>query len=453
MNNKYLRELPKSLLIGIGIFIIMILMRVLNGESIKYDEYLMYSLLYTLLYSVCLHMANAVLFIYLDKCFIAQRFSLRRIIIGFLSSFILSILVIFCLRIFEDVVIEKQSFDAFLEQEKASNYIVASVFTLIIILIVHLVYFYKEFQENKVKEQKIIAGTANAKFVSLKNQIDPHFLFNSLNVLSSLIEENPENAQKFTTSLSKIYRYVLEQKDKELILLNEELNFAKTYMNLLKMRFENSLIYEINEEEIASCLAITLTEAKVVPLSLQLLLENTVKHNLISENKPLQIKIYIDKNYLCIENNLQKKEGLNDRQGVGLQNIINRYAIITKRKVLIEQTEKTYIVKIPILTKQISIMETQNNYTENNAYYRAKKRVEELKGFYGNLTAYCTVIPILAFINFTTDSRFLWFFFPMLGWGMGLTFHGLSVFGYSKSWEEKKINEIMNKETQTNQYL
>ncbi len=271
--------------------------------------------------------------------------------------------------------------------------------------------------------------------------------------MSSLIEENPENAQKFTTSLSKIYRYVLEQKDKELILLNEELNFAKTYMNLLKMRFENSLIYEINEEEIASCLAITLTEAKVVPLSLQLLLENTVKHNLISENKPLQIKIYIDKNYLCIENNLQKKEGLNDRQGVGLQNIINRYAIITKRKVLIEQTEKTYIVKIPILTKQISIMETQNNYTENNAYYRAKKRVEELKGFYGNLTAYCTVIPILAFINFTTDSRFLWFFFPMLGWGMGLTFHGLSVFGYSKSWEEKKINEIMNKETQTNQYL
>jgi LytS/YehU family sensor histidine kinase len=92
---------------------------------------------------------------------------------------------------------------------------------------------YKKLQENKFKEQKIIAGNASAQFETLKNQIDPHFLFNSLNVLSSLIEENPENAQKFTTSLSKIYRYVLDQKDKELVPLKEELNFAKTYMKLL----------------------------------------------------------------------------------------------------------------------------------------------------------------------------------------------------------------------------
>lgn len=446
MNNKYLRELPKSLLIGVAIFIIMILIRVLNGESIKYDDYLKYSLLYTLLYSVCLHMANTVLFIYLDKCFIAQRFSLRRIIIGFLSSFILSILVIFCLRIFEDVVMEKQSFDAFLQQEKASNYIVASVFTLIIILIVHLVYFYKEFQENKVKEQKIIAGTANAKFESLKNQIDPHFLFNSLNVLSSLIEENPENAQKFTTSLSKIYRYVLEQKDKELILLNEELNFAKTYMNLLKMRFENSLTYEILVEDIDP-------EAKVVPLSLQLLLENTVKHNIISEQKPLKILIYITSNYLCIQNDYQKKEILENRQGVGLQNIINRYGIITNRKVLVEKTENYFTVKIPILTKQISVMEMQEKYSENTAYYRAKKRVGELKGFYGNLISYCIIIPIIIIINLTTNPEFQWFWFPMLGWGMGVTFHALSVFGYSKSWEERKIKEIMNKSTNQKQYM
>ena len=85
------------------------------------------------------------------------------------------------------------------------------------------------------------------KFESLKNQIDPHFLFNSLNVLSSLIEENPENAQRFTTSLSKVYRYVLEQKDKELVSVTEELTFAKTYMNLLLMRFENSITFEIPE--------------------------------------------------------------------------------------------------------------------------------------------------------------------------------------------------------------
>lgn len=120
----------------------------------------------------------------------------------------------------------------------------------------YAIHFFKSYQENKVKEQKIIAGTASAKFESLKNQIDPHFLFNSLNVLSSLIEENPENAQKFTISLSKIYRYVLEQKDKELVSVEEELDFAKTYMNLLKMRFEISLFYELPP-------VITIPEAKV----------------------------------------------------------------------------------------------------------------------------------------------------------------------------------------------
>src|SRR5690606_17692569 len=235
-------------------------------------------------------------------------------------------------------------------------------------------------QENKVKVQKIIAGTASAKFESLKNQIDPHFLFNSLNVLSSLIEENPDNAQRFTTSLSKVYRYVLEQKDKELVSVAEELSFAKTYMNLLKMRFENSLFYEIPNE-------VTIPDAKVVPLSLQLLLENTVKHNVVSEQKPLYIRIFVDGDYLAIENDYQKKEVLQDRQGVGLQNIINRYAIITNRKVAIAQNDKTFTVRIPILTKQVTVMENTNEI-ESDKLSKIHKKVEEIKGFYGNLAAY-----------------------------------------------------------------
>lgn len=132
-------------------------------------------------------------------------------------------------------------------------------------LVFYLIYFYKALQEQKVKEQKIIAGTANAQFNALKNQLDPHFLFNSLNVLASLIEEDPEKAQKFTGSLSKVYRYVLEQKNKDLVTVGEELKFAKTYMELLKMRFEDAIIFEFSKELLKS-------EAKVVPLALQLLL-------------------------------------------------------------------------------------------------------------------------------------------------------------------------------------
>ncbi|TDP59311.1 2TM domain-containing protein [Flavobacterium dankookense] len=438
MKNRYLREFPRAIVIGLGIFCIITFINVLNGASLQFNDELKSTFLYTLLYTTSLHLANTSLFIFLDKIFKEERFSKRRIFIGFALSFVLSLFVIFLLRVFEDVVIEGSTFLDFIKNEKAGNYIVASVFTFIVISIVHIIYLYKYYQENKLKEQKVIAGTASAKFESLKNQIDPHFLFNSLNVLSSLIEENPDNAQRFTTSLSKIYRYVLEQKDKELVPVEEELQFAKTYMNLLKMRFENSISYELPTD-------FDNLEAKVVPLSLQLLLENTIKHNVVSEQKPLHIKIYIENNYLIIENNLQKKEVLQDRKGVGLQNIVNRYALISERKVLVEETSEVFKVKIPILTKQIVIMETQNIYNENMAYAKAKDRVNQLKGFYGNLTSYCFVIPILIFINLST-SNFQWFWFPMLGWGMGLTFHALEVFGYGKTWEEKKIREILEKE-------
>ena len=446
MKNDYVKEFPRAFFIGVIIFVLLNLIQIINGESLSFDDYFWLMFSYTILYSFVLHLANTFLFLKLDKIFINERFSTRRILVGFGSSFFLSLFVIFLLRLFINTIIENRSFSVFITNESPSDYILASVFTFIVLLIVHFIYLYKGYQENKVNEQKIIAGTANAKFESLKNQIDPHFLFNSLNVLSSLIEENPENAQRFTTSLSKIYRYVLEQKDKELVPVEEELAFAKTYMNLLKMRFENSLFYELPKKEdwIASSLA--MTEAKVVPLSLQLLLENTVKHNVVSEQKPLHIRIFIEDDYLVIQNDYQKKEVLQERKGVGLQNIINRYGIITNRKVLIEQNEQTFTVKIPILTKQITIMDTTANYNENTAYYRAKKRVEQLKGFYGNLISYCCVIPILIFINLTYMPEFHWFWFSAAGWGFGLTMHAFKVFGYSSNWEERKIQEILSKE-------
>lgn len=437
MNILY-QQLQKIFKLTVLIFIIMQIANVIMGSAVKLDHHLVTQLLFTALYTFSLYSANALLFMKLDS-FFADRFSIRGLVTGFIGSLALSLTVIFLLHVFEEVIYNDNSFDYFLANEKPSNYLAGIIITFFVTLSVHAISFYKAYNENKVKEQKIIAGTANAKFESLKNQIDPHFLFNSLNVLSSLIEENPENAQRFTTSLSKIYRYVLEQKDKELVSVDEELAFAKTYMNLLKMRFENSLFYEIPTTEINP-------EAKVVPLSLQLLLENTVKHNVVSEQRPLHIRIYVEGDYLAVQNDYQKKEVLQERQGVGLQNIINRYGIITKRKVLIAQNEKTFTVKIPILTKQITVMDTTANYNENNSYYKAKKRVEELKGFYGNLISYCCVIPFLIFINLKFSPHFQWFWFSALGWGFGLIMHALKVYGYSSNWEERKIQEILQKE-------
>lgn len=441
MNNQ--KEVIRLFKISVIVFIAMQGLNLLLGSELKFNNQMLIAFSFTMLYSFSIGYANSYLNYKLDLYFSENKFSKTRIFLNIFFSFVITIVIIFLLRVFEEVIVNERTFQEYISNEKPSNFIVAIIITFIIILSIYLFHFYKAFKENQLKEQKIIAGTANAKFESLKNQIDPHFLFNSLNVLSSLIEENPENAQRFTTSLSKIYRYVLEQKDKELVTVSEELAFAKTYMNLLKMRFENSITFEIPENFENS-------DAKVVPLSLQLLLENTIKHNVVSEKKPLHIKIYIKDNFLVVENNLQKKEVLQDRKGVGLQNIVSRYAILSERKVLIDENKETFAVYLPILTKQISIMETQNTYNENTSYIRAKDRVVKLKGFYGNLISYLTVIPILILINLNSPHDFQWFWFPMLGWGMGVFFHGFETFGFGKKWEEKKIQEILNKQNSNN---
>ncbi|MCM8570727.1 2TM domain-containing protein [Gramella jeungdoensis] len=389
-------------------------------------------------YAFVLTTINGIYFWFFSKKIGWEGADLKRVLIASGGSIIFTLVGFFFCRLVDKTLFEGIALQTFLEDESIRFYLFPLLFTTIISLFFHLVYFYKALQEKKVKEQKIIAGTASAKFDALKNQLDPHFLFNSLNVLASLIDENPDQAQRFTTSLSKVYRYVLEQKDKELVSLEEELAFANTYMKLLKMRFENSIFFEIPEN-------ISTEEAKVVPLSLQLLLENTIKHNIVSEEKPLRIKIYEDDGYLVVENNFQRKEVLSTRKGVGLQNIVNRYNEVTQREVIIEHTTEIFRVKLPVLTKQISIMDT-NEIDQENAYFRAKQRVKEIKEFYGNLISYCVVIPFLIFVNYYTSWEFQWFWFPLFGWGIGLTIHGFSVFGYGSTWEERKIKELMEKD-------
>src|SRR5690606_29055303 len=175
-------------------------------------------------------------------------------------------------------------------------------------------------------------------------------------------------------------------KNKDLVSVDEELDFARTYMSLLKMRFEDSIIFDIPEKA-------SDPESKVVPLSLQLLLENAVKHNMVTSSKPLHIRIYEKGGMLVVENNLQTKQMVKKSSGVGLSNIQQRYELLTNKQVNIHHQTDHFSVEIPMLTKQISIMETQKYNSEENAYYKAKKRVEEIKGFYGNLVSYCVVIP------------------------------------------------------------
>ena len=292
---------------------------------------------------------------------------------------------------------------------------------------------------NESTKQEIVAKTETAKFESLKSQLDPHFLFNSLNVLTSLIGENPNQAEKFTTKLSKVYRYVLEQRNKDLIPVMEEIKFANTYMELLGMRFEDAVKFDIPS-------SISNENFKIVPLSLQLLLENALKHNVVSSSKPLTVKIYEKGNYLIIENNINPKEAIGKGTRVGLRNIADRYGLISDNNVIIENDHKTFKVSIPLLIKTNNIMYSEN--IENSKYILAVERVEKLKKFYSSLASFIIVMPFLIFINLNYTPFFYWFWFPLIGWSIGLVSQLLEVNNFNiflgKNWEEKKIREIMN---------
>ena len=447
---KSVKNILVTFFIGCVVFVIGSLLS--NGLDFKNTNIFLIHFGIYQLYTFVLSYVNSKYFDFIRNRKFHTFEILQRLGFGIFGSTIVTLMCIFLLRLFVEVIIFGEGFDSFIANESWSGYIFGLTITLIIVSFFYGIYFYNRYQKNKIKEQKVIAGAASAKFDALKNQLDPHFLFNSLNVLTSLIEENPENAQKFTTSLSKVYRYVLEQKNKELVTVDEELNFARTYMSLLKMRFEDSIIFEIPDRA-------SNPESKVVPLSLQLLLENAVKHNMVTSSKPLHIKIYEDGGHLVVMNNLQPKQIVKKSSGVGLENIKQRYQLLSKRKVHINQRDTDFAVAIPMLTKQVSIMRTtqKSQARLNDDYVRARKRVEELKGFYYSLISYVLVIPFLVFIWYTYSSHTIqWFWFPMFGWGLSLVFQAYRVFvdhgTLGVSWEQRKIEEYMQKEDQNRRW-
>ncbi len=349
-------------------------------------------------------------------------------------------------KVIDTFLIGYSDFDFSYMQYCFTNALSAAFFCSLLIYLYYYTYFTTVDKKSSITEQKIITGNVSAQFESLKNQLDPHFLFNSLNVLNSLIEENPENAQEFTHGLSKTYRYILDQKNKEVVSLQEELDFAKTYIELLQVRFEESLTYEIDTTDVQN-----VEDLKVVPLSLQLLLENVIKHNKASSIKPLHIKIKVEpQGYLLIQNNLNRRQINEERNGIGLENIANRYALLTSKPIKIEETETEFNVKIPLLTKIISpmrIIDVQES--EQDLLIEAKKRVENIKKFYAHLTSYIMVNAFLIFLNIITNNHFMWSLIVVFAWGIGLVSHGMQVYNYNlflgKDWEDKKIREYMDK--------
>ncbi len=222
-----------------------------------------------------------------------------------------------------------------------SNLGVAVVLNFMLVAITEGIFFFQQWKQSAVEAEQFKKESIKAQFETLKNQVNPHFLFNSLNTLSGLIDMDKELSKGFVDNLSQVYRYVLQNKDEELVLLKTEYNFIQAFIQLLIKRHGNRIDFEfdIKKKDL---------KKYVPPMSLQLLVENAVKHNVASRKKPLKIKILSDGNSLIVQNNLQRKKVLNST-GIGLNNIRNRYQFLTDKPIEIIENENTFEVKIPLI--------------------------------------------------------------------------------------------------------
>jgi hypothetical protein len=213
--------------------------------------------------------------------------------------------------------------------------------TFVISLFMHGRSFLSNWRTAELNAAELQKESMKAQYDSLKSQVNPHFLFNSLNALTNLIYEDQDKAAKFVKQLSEVYRYVLDTQGKEVVSLADEVKFLKSYLFLQQIRFGDKLRVE---------LAIDSADARVAPLVLQMLVENAIKHNIISTEQPLNIRIYGEADKIVVENDIQRKNVLpEDSKGIGLENIKRRYVFLSDRRIEVTSDDSAFTVKLPVL--------------------------------------------------------------------------------------------------------
>mgnify|MGYP006291004975 CR=1 FL=1 len=207
------------------------------------------------------------------------------------------------------------------------------------------VYLYYQLRVTIEEREQLKRENVESQLEGLRNQVNPHFLFNSLNTLTYLIPEDPDKAVEFVRRLSHTYRYILEIRDKKLVTLREELEFLKAYRFLVQERFGDKLRIETD-------VPAGMEERHVISLALQMLLENAVKHNIISQSRPLHIHIFVDNDQLVVRNKLQPRQQSQPSTGTGLENIRHRYQFFTQKEVKVKAREGIFEVRLPLLNLQ-----------------------------------------------------------------------------------------------------
>lgn len=214
--------------------------------------------------------------------------------------------------------------------------------TVLVVSIEMGIYFLNRWRKSMVELERFKKSSLEFRHEMLKTQVNPHFLFNSLNTLSSLVYSDPETAYHFIRQLASVYRNVLEHRNKGLVTLEEELKATSSYIDLMRLRFGDKLNLQFN-------ISVEQNLHQVPPLMLQLLIENAIKHNVVSEKYPLSLWVYLEGDQIVIKNSLRLKSSKGYSSKIGLDNICSHYDIVTDKKVVIEQTDEFFTVKIPLL--------------------------------------------------------------------------------------------------------
>ncbi|MEQ6124505.1 histidine kinase [Pseudotenacibaculum sp. MALMAid0570] len=229
-------------------------------------------------------------------------------------------------------------------QERIRSLVITILLTIMIMAIYEAIYFFVQLKKSIRDEEQAKQAIVQAQLDALRNQAQPHFFFNTLNTLRDIIDQNPkEDAKQFVDKLADIYRFLLESGNANLIALKDELKFAKAYIHIQSERFGENLKLHWNLPKDS-------LDAMVVPMSLQLLIENAIKHNVISKSKPLEVTISIQDDYIVVMNPIQKKSTQLPSTKVGLQNIKKRYALMSDRSIAISNDENLFSVSLPLLT-------------------------------------------------------------------------------------------------------
>ncbi|GJM29526.1 MAG: hypothetical protein DHS20C17_21610 [Cyclobacteriaceae bacterium] len=218
---------------------------------------------------------------------------------------------------------------------------------------------FKKWRASILEVERFKKESIEFRFETLKNQVNPHFLFNSLNTLSSLMHIDLEAADKYLRQLAKVYRYILENRDKEVISLNTELSILQSYIYLVQMRFKDKLNICIDIEEDKK-------SSGIPPMTLQMLIENAIKHNEVSKKHPLNIDIFTKHgDYLVIRNKVKLKSSKEFSTKVGLDNIISRYRYLSDKEVIVDDSQHVFVVSLPLLAPE-EIGDTALNHESTN---------------------------------------------------------------------------------------